>query len=132
MPDAPTPTDFATLFQAHRGIAAQVAGSVPGRLLHIDYGAPVLQIQRRIARTRRWYVGSGVVCGLSWRLPWVPVLTLERGSRCGAVSAQMSFAAWRGAKSERWCEVRAFRPRMTDNGRRFPNSAPQCRPSISS
>ncbi len=51
-----------------------LAGVVLGRLLRIDYGAPVLEIQRQIARTRRWYVGSGVVCGLSWWLLWVPVL----------------------------------------------------------
>jgi len=51
-----------------------LAGIVLGRLLQVDYSAPVLEIQQRIARTRRWYVGSGVVCGLSWWLLWVPVL----------------------------------------------------------
>ncbi|MCC4596642.1 serine/threonine protein kinase [Xanthomonas campestris pv. phormiicola] len=59
---------------AYGVVTVALAGIVLGRLLHIDYSAPVLEIQRRIARARRWYVGSGVVCGLSWWLLWVPVL----------------------------------------------------------
>lgn len=59
---------------AYGVLTVAMAGIVLGRLLRIDYGAPVLEIQRRIAHTRRWYVGSGVVCGLSWWLLWVPVL----------------------------------------------------------
>lgn len=59
---------------AYGVVTVTLAGIVLGRLLHIDYSAPVLEIQRRIARARRWYVGSGVVCGLSWWLLWVPVL----------------------------------------------------------
>lgn len=59
---------------AYGVLTVAMAGIVLGRLLRIDYGAPVLEIQRKIARTRRWYVGSGVVCGLSWWLLWVPVL----------------------------------------------------------
>lgn len=51
-----------------------MAGIVLGRLLRMDYSAPVLELQRQIARTRRWYVASGVICGLSWWLLWVPVL----------------------------------------------------------
>ncbi|WP_369980575.1 serine/threonine protein kinase [Xanthomonas bundabergensis] len=59
---------------AYGVVTVAMAGIVLGRLLRIDYDAPVLEIQRQIAHTRRWYVGSGVVCGLSWWLLWVPVL----------------------------------------------------------
>ena len=61
---------------AYGVVTVAMAGIVLSRLLHLDYSAPVLQIQRQIAHTRRWYVRSGVVCGLSWWLLWVPVLML--------------------------------------------------------
>lgn len=50
-----------------------------GQTLHlircIDYSAPVLDIQRRLLRLRRWYVGAGMAIGLSWALLWIPFLT---------------------------------------------------------
>lgn len=59
---------------AYGVITVAMAGIVLGRLLRIDYGAPVLEIQRQIATTRRWYVVGGLLCGLSWWLLWVPAL----------------------------------------------------------
>ncbi|MFC6841429.1 serine/threonine protein kinase [Xanthomonas theicola] len=59
---------------AYGVVTVAMAGIVVGRLLRIDYSAPVLEIQHQIARTRRWHVGSGLLCGLSWWVLWVPVL----------------------------------------------------------
>jgi hypothetical protein len=55
-------------------VTVAMAGIVLGRLLRIDYAAPVLEIQRQLARTRRGYVLAGLLCGLSWWLLWVPAL----------------------------------------------------------
>lgn len=73
-----------------------LAGIVLGRLLHIDYSAPVLEIQRRIARTRRWYVGSGVICGLSWWLLWVPVLMVLAALAGIDLQARAAGVVWIG------------------------------------
>ncbi|MBS0194976.1 MAG: serine/threonine protein kinase [Proteobacteria bacterium] len=50
------------------GVAVQVL------LTRIDYAAPVLEIQRKLARVRSVYVRGGLVVGLSWWFMWIPVL----------------------------------------------------------
>lgn len=55
-------------------VTVAMAGIVLARLLRIDYAAPVLEIQRQLAHTRRWHVVAGLLCGLPWWLLWVPVL----------------------------------------------------------
>ncbi|MBN6149067.1 serine/threonine protein kinase [Xanthomonas sp. AmX2] len=81
---------------AYGVVTVAMAGIVLGRLLRIDYGAPVLDIQRQIARTRRWYVGSGLLCGLSWWLLWVPVL-MALGALAGIdLAARAPGMVWTG------------------------------------
>ncbi|WIH03809.1 serine/threonine protein kinase [Xanthomonas translucens pv. graminis] len=81
---------------AYGVIAVALAGIVLGRLLHLDYSAPVLQIQRQIAHTRRCYVRSAVLCGLSWWLLWVPLLMLL-GALAGIdLQARAAGLVWTG------------------------------------
>ena len=45
----------------------------------VDYGAPVLDIQKRLARLRRFHVVGGLWLGLPWWLLWVPLVMLLLG-----------------------------------------------------
>jgi serine/threonine-protein kinase len=49
-------------------------------LLHgLDFAAPVVAIQKQVARVRRSYVRSGLVVGLPWWLLWLPFAMLVFG-----------------------------------------------------
>ncbi|CTP84671.1 serine/threonine protein kinase [Xanthomonas translucens pv. arrhenatheri] len=81
---------------AYGVIAVAMAGIVLGRLLHLDYSAPVLQIQRQIAHLRLCYARSAVLCGLSWWLLWVPLLMLL-GALAGIdLQARAAGLVWTG------------------------------------
>jgi hypothetical protein len=70
----------AMVMQAY-GIALVVAGARSLTLLErIDYGAPVVEIQRRLAELQRWYALSGLVHGMAWWLLWVPALMMLGGA----------------------------------------------------
>lgn len=43
-------------------------------IANIDWAAPVLSIQRRLAKVRRAYVLAGVMLGLTWCVLWMPVM----------------------------------------------------------
>ncbi len=59
------------------GLAMILFGVRMQVLLHrIDFGAPVLEIQKRLARLRRFYVVGGLWIGLPWFLLWIPFLTM--------------------------------------------------------
>lgn len=60
------------------GVATVIAGGVVcNGIARIDHAAPVLELQRRLARLRRNYVISGLCVGLPWWLMWVPfIMTL--------------------------------------------------------
>jgi hypothetical protein len=53
-----------------------VAGITLGTIRRIDYAAPVLQIQKQLARVRKLYIRSGMIAGLPWWFLWVPILML--------------------------------------------------------
>ncbi len=53
-------------------------GSAWGLLAGIDYAAPVVEIQARLGRARRFFVVAGMVLGWSWWLLWIPVLGPRR------------------------------------------------------
>lgn len=50
------------------------AAIVMGAIHNIDYSDSVLEIQEKLARVRRAYIVSGLVCGLTWWFLWIPVL----------------------------------------------------------
>jgi sulfite exporter TauE/SafE len=55
------------------GVATIIAaGMMLGQLRRIDHAAPVLAIQKQLARLRRIYVISGMAVGLTWWLLWIP------------------------------------------------------------
>jgi len=57
------------------GVALIVCAAwVHSRVAGIDYTAPVLALQRRLAALRRAYVRGGLAVGLAWWLLWMPVL----------------------------------------------------------
>lgn len=72
-------TEVPGLFAA--GIAVHVFGVANiilaamtiSRATGIDYAAPVVSIQKQIARLLQVYLLNGAVCGLSWWLMWLPV-----------------------------------------------------------
>lgn len=67
------------------GLALIVCGAiVQARIAGIDYTAPVLAIQRRLAALRQAYVRTGMVVGLAWWLLWMPFMTVTFMSLFGA------------------------------------------------
>lgn len=48
-------------------------GAMQGTMSHVDYSAPVLEIQKQLARVRKLYVQCGTVLGLVWWLLWIPL-----------------------------------------------------------
>lgn len=57
------------------GVLTIIAGgSILGMIGGIDYAAPVVAIQHRLLRLRRWYLAWGAIVGLPWWLLWLPVL----------------------------------------------------------
>jgi serine/threonine-protein kinase len=60
------------------GVATIVAGGIVcGGIAGIDHAAPVLELQRRLAKLRKQYILSGMCVGLPWWVMWVPfVMTL--------------------------------------------------------
>jgi len=48
-------------------------GAMQGTMSHVDYSAPVLEIQKQLARVRKLYVQCGTILGLVWWLLWIPL-----------------------------------------------------------
>lgn len=59
---------------AYGVVAILMAGGTIGLISRIDYSAPVLSIQKRLAALRRFYLLNGMAVGLPWWLLYVPVL----------------------------------------------------------
>jgi serine/threonine-protein kinase len=53
-------------------LAIAFAGIALGMIGRLDYSAPVLAIQHRLARLRSFHIRSGLLLGLSWWLLWIP------------------------------------------------------------
>lgn len=60
------------------GVATIIAGGIVcGGIAGIDHAAPVLELQRRLARLRKRYLIGGMCVGLPWWVIWVPfIMTL--------------------------------------------------------
>jgi hypothetical protein len=79
------------------GVATIVAaGVVLGQLGRIDYAAPVLDIQKQLARARTLYVRSGMVAGLPWWGLWVLVLMVLAGLGDIDLLARAPAMVWTG------------------------------------
>lgn len=72
------------------------AGVVLGQLAKVDYSAPVLEIQKQLARTRTLYVRSGMVAGLPWWFLWVVILMVLAGLGDVDLLAKAPSVVWSG------------------------------------
>jgi len=62
------------------GVATAAAGGILAGLIgSLDYAAPVLAIQKRLAVIRRFYVCSAAAVGLPWWIMWVVVVVAVAG-----------------------------------------------------
>lgn len=64
------------------GVATIIAGGIVcGGIAGIDHAAPVLELQRKLAKLRKRYILGGMCVGLPWWVMWVPfVMTLAMSS----------------------------------------------------
>jgi len=62
------------IVHAYGVVCVILAGVTLGQMARIDYSAPVLDIQKQLAKVRRSYIVSGMVAGLPWWFMWLPVL----------------------------------------------------------
>ena len=67
------------LVHAYGVILIIAAGLVLGSLRNVDYAAPVLDIQKKLLRTRMLYIRSGMVAGLPWWFLWIAILQVFAG-----------------------------------------------------
>lgn len=72
------------------------AGVVLGQLAKIDNSAPVVEIQKQLARTRTLYVRSGMICGLPWWFLWVVILMVLAGLGDVDLLARAPLMVWGG------------------------------------
>lgn len=79
------------------GIAVIIAGGlVLGHMAQIDHAAPVLAIQKQLAKVRALYVRGGMLVGLSWALIWIPMLMLLVANLGGDLYAHAPSVVWIG------------------------------------
>ena len=48
-------------------------GVMQGVMSRIDYSAPVIEIQKQVAKMRSLYIQCGMILGLVWWLLWIPL-----------------------------------------------------------
>lgn len=60
-------------------VTVAAAGITLGLIGTIDYSAPVLKIQKQMARLLHFYGINADVCGLPWWIMWVPVVLAFAG-----------------------------------------------------
>ena len=73
-----------------------VAGITLGLMRGIDYTAPVLAIQKQLARLRVHYIRSGMIAGLPWWFMWVPLLMVLSGLAGVDLYARAPSMVWIG------------------------------------
>lgn len=104
-----------------------VGAVVQARIARIDYGLPVLEIQRRLLALRRTYVIGGMIVGLPWWFVYVPLLIVLGDGRMledapGVVAIQLAIGA-AGLLATWWFHRWANRPERAAFGRRLDAAA---------
>lgn len=62
------------------GVINLIAASLTLALMaRLDASAPVLELQKRFALLKRFYILNGIVCGLPWWILWVVVVVAVAG-----------------------------------------------------
>jgi hypothetical protein len=68
---------FTGLLMHAYGLAMIIFGARMQFLIHhIDYSAPVLSIQKQLAKLRRFFVLGGLGVGLPWWVLWIPLMAM--------------------------------------------------------
>jgi hypothetical protein len=78
---------FGVVNVAFAGITLCLIGS-------IDYAAPVLAIQKRLALLQRFYAFGAVICGLPWWIMWLLVVIAFAGLGSHSASVDANTPAW--------------------------------------
>ncbi len=93
----PLPLLLAGIFVHAYGVATiALAGCTMGLIRTIDYSAPVLAIQKQLAKLRRFHIVNGMIAGLPWWLLWVPVLMVLSGLAGVDLYARAPSVVWIG------------------------------------
>lgn len=93
----PWTTLAAGVFVHAYGVATIVfAGLTLGLIGTVNYSAPVVAIQKQLARLRRFYIFNGMIVGLPWWLLWVPVLMVLSGLGGTDLYARAPSVVWIG------------------------------------
>jgi hypothetical protein len=105
------------------------AGVVLGQLAKIDHAAPVVEIQKQLARTRTLYVRSGMVAGLPWWFLWVPIMMVLVGLGDVDLLAKAPWLVWgglgigaAGLLGTWWFHRWSRRPERAELGRKMDDS----------
>lgn len=79
------------------GVLTVMAGAVVlAQMRRIDPSAPVLEIQKQLARVRTLYIRSGMVAGLPWWFLWIVVLMVLAGLGDVNLLAKSPALVWSG------------------------------------
>ena len=90
--DVPALFASGVLLHAFGVITAAMAGLTLGLVAMIDYSAPVVVIQKQMARLLRFHTVNSNVCGLPWWIMWVVVVLGFAG--LGDVDPGAATPAW--------------------------------------
>lgn len=90
--DVPALFASGVLLHAFGVITAAMAGLTLGLVAMIDYSAPVVVIQKQMARLLRFHTVNSNVCGLPWWIMWVIVVLGFAGF--GDVDRSLPTPAW--------------------------------------
>ena len=79
------------------GVACVVlAGATLARIGNIDYAAPVVEIQKSLARLRTAYIINGMIAGMSWWFLWIPALMVLAALAGKDIAALAPEVIWSG------------------------------------
>ena len=114
------------VLEAYGLLTIASAGMVLGQLAKIDNAAPVVEIQKQLARTRTLYVRSGMIAGLPWWFLWVPILMVLVGMADVDLLANAPWLVWSGLGigaagllGSWWFHRWARRPERAELGRKL-------------
>jgi hypothetical protein len=77
--DAPGYFAAGVVLHAFGVVTAALAGITLALVARIDYAAPVLQIEKQLAKLRRFYVFNGMLAGWPWWVMWIVVVIAVAG-----------------------------------------------------
>jgi serine/threonine-protein kinase len=94
--DVPQMLASGLIVHAYGVLSIVMGGITIGMISRVnsDYSQPVLEIQKRLAQVRRFYVLGGMIVGLPWALIWLPL--------CVVLAGKVGVDLWTQAPSVFW------------------------------